>query len=292
MEKPITNRPRTAWHPLFIAAIHLELKPYLDSLEIKSEEQLTTEPLKIDCVIIKKPKGIMINKNFAANFREINIFEYKSPDDHLSISSYKKVHGYAWIYAYLNNIPIEDITISFVYSHVPKKLFKYLHKELNFTIKKVQRGIHHIENDVLPIQFIDNKKLFTEDNLWLKGLSKKLDSSTYLKMSDKSELYNDYPMMYTYMKGVTRANFRAVEEVFNMKTKSTAKSLREVLIKTGWTAEWEAEGIAIGEAQGETKKALDIAQNMLNLGFPPETVASATMLDLETVKTLLSPATT
>gem|GEM_PF-2114072 len=50
--------------------------------------------------------------------------------------------------------------------------------------------------------------------------------------------------------------------------------------------------MAYNREQGETKKALDIAQNMLNLGFPPETVASATMLDLETVKTLLSPATT
>ncbi|MCL2006937.1 MAG: hypothetical protein FWG77_02510 [Treponema sp.] len=287
MEKPITNRPRTAWHPLFIAAIHLELKPYLDSLEIKSEEQLTTEPLKIDCVIIKKPKDVMIKKNFAANFREINIFEYKSPDDHLSISSYKKVHGYAWIYAYLNNIPIEDITISFVYSHVPKKLFKYLHKDIGYTIKKIQRGVHYIANDVLPIQFIDNRKLFMEDNLWLKGLSKKLDQSILLKMGDKSELYKDYPMMYTYLEGITRANIRAVEEAKNMETISDTNPLVEVWTKMGLIAEWDAKR----EAKVKALNTLDIAQNMLNLGFSPETVASATMLDLEKVKNLSAPAT-
>ncbi|MCL2008706.1 MAG: hypothetical protein FWG77_11555 [Treponema sp.] len=278
MEKPITNLPRTAWHPLFIAAIHLELKPYLDSLEIKSEEQLTTEPLKIDCVIIKKPKDVIIKKNFASNFREINIFEYKSPDDHLSISSYKKVHGYAWIYAYLNNIPIEDITISFVYSHVPKKLFKYLHKDIGFTINKVQRGIHYIENKVLPMQFIDNRKLHIEDNLWLKGLNKKLDQSILLKMGNKSELYNDYPMMYTYLEGVTRANFRAVEEAKNMETISDTNPLKEVLRKIGLAEEWVA--------KGEERRALDIAQNMLNAGFPSETIASLTGLDLEMVKNL------
>ena len=71
---------------------------------------------------------------------------------------------------------------------------------------------------------------------------------------------------------------------------STAKSLEEVLERTGFTARVEARGEAKGEARGlvigEERKALDIAQNMVNLGFPPETVVSVTRLDMERVKEL------
>jgi predicted transposase YdaD len=58
----------------------------------------------------------------------------------------------------------------------------------------------------------------------------------------------------------------------------------------GWTAKWEARGRAEGEAkgraEGEIHKALDIAQNMVNLGLPLETVVSATQLDIEEVRPL------
>ncbi|MCL2008130.1 MAG: hypothetical protein FWG77_08610 [Treponema sp.] len=141
------------------------------------------------------------------------------------------------------------------------------------------------------MQFIDNRKLHIEDNLWLKGLSKKLDPSILLKMGNKSELYEDYPMMYTYIKGVTGANFRAVEEAKNMKTISETSLLKQVLKEIILENDkWEIWREIASEAL-ETKKALDIAQNMLNAGFPPETIASLTGLDLETVKTLPSTAT-
>ena len=40
------------------------------------------------------------------------------------------------------------------------------------------------------------------------------------------------------------------------------------------------------EARGEERKALDIAENMVNLGIPLETVVAATKLDPEKVKAL------
>ena len=67
-------------------------------------------------------------------------------------------------------------------------------------------------------------------------------------------------------------------------------ALAEVLEEVGWTAEWEARGeargITIGEAKGEERNAIKVAKNMINLGLPPETVASATELDPEKVKAL------
>ena len=63
---------------------------------------------------------------------------------------------------------------------------------------------------------------------------------------------------------------------------SPAKSLDEVLIRTGFAARAEARG----RTEGEERKALDIAQNMINLGLPMETVISATRLDPEKLKEL------
>jgi hypothetical protein len=57
------------WHPVFYQAMKLELYDYKDSLEFMYEYQLTSEPLRIDLLIIKKLKGMVIDKNFAHIFR-------------------------------------------------------------------------------------------------------------------------------------------------------------------------------------------------------------------------------
>jgi hypothetical protein len=64
---------RINWHPAFVEAIQMELSDYKDNLEFHSEYQLTSEPLRIDCVVIKKPPDLVIEKNIAAIFRE---YEY------------------------------------------------------------------------------------------------------------------------------------------------------------------------------------------------------------------------
>ena len=68
------------WHQAFVEAIQLELKDYRGKLEFHHEYRLSAEPLKIDCVIIKKAKNLVITKNIAAIFREVNLLEYKSPE--------------------------------------------------------------------------------------------------------------------------------------------------------------------------------------------------------------------
>jgi len=79
-----------------------------------------------------------------------------------------------------------------------------------------------------------------------------------------------------YMNAIAKANYRAVEEAVEMS--EPAKSLEEVLERTGITAR--------AEARAEARKALDIAQNLVNLGISFETVVSATELDPEKVKAL------
>ena len=59
-------------------------------------------------------------------------------------------------------------------------------------------------------------------------------------------------------------------------------TLDEVFESTGMAARWEAKA----EARAKDREALAIAQNMVNSGFPIETVVSMTMLDPERVKPL------
>ena len=60
----------------------------------------------------------------------------------------------------------------------------------------------------------------------------------------------------------------------------------QILEEVGLTAKWEARGEAKGEKRGEERKGLTIAQNMVNMGFPFETIVSATQLDPKKVKSL------
>jgi len=75
-----------AWHTGFLSAIQLELSEYKDSLQFISEYQLTTEPLHMDLLIIKKDKDINIEKNIAEIFRRHNIIEYKSPGSYIPLN--------------------------------------------------------------------------------------------------------------------------------------------------------------------------------------------------------------
>ena len=72
---------RTPWHPAAVQAFGNELEDYRKNLAIEAEHQLTTEPLRIDVLIIKKKRDVVIKKNIAQIFRLCNIIEFKSPDD-------------------------------------------------------------------------------------------------------------------------------------------------------------------------------------------------------------------
>jgi len=64
-----SDKQNIHWHPAFVEALQKELESYKDALEFYPEFQLTTEPLRIDCVVIKKKKNVEIRKNIAAIFR-------------------------------------------------------------------------------------------------------------------------------------------------------------------------------------------------------------------------------
>ena len=103
------------WHTAFFEAIQMELEEYSQDLQFISEYQLTTEPLRIDVVIIKKSRDIIIKKNIASIFRKENIVEYKSPDDYVSVEDFYLVYGYACVYQSLNKVDVKDLPLQMAY---------------------------------------------------------------------------------------------------------------------------------------------------------------------------------
>ena len=81
--QPVTSIPgprKTQWHPPFCVSMQLELKEYKSILEYLMEYALSTKPLLIDLLVIKKLRGIEIENEIGCRFRSHNVIEYKSPD--------------------------------------------------------------------------------------------------------------------------------------------------------------------------------------------------------------------
>jgi len=153
-----------------------------------------------------------------------------------------------------------------------------------YRVEETDHGIYTVEGDILPIQIIDSRKLSAEDNLWLKNLDNNLNALDAMRLLAEVHRQGKSARIRTYIDAIAKANYHVIEEAINMS--SEAKSLEDVLERMGITARAEARGEARGKAKGEERKALDIAENMVKLGLPLETVVSCTMLDPEKVKAL------
>ena len=142
---------RIYWHTAFFEALKQELSVYGEELEFYNEFSLTMEPLKIDCVVVKKVKDLIITKNIGEIFRGINIFEYKNPGDYVSVRDYYKVYGYACLYASFRKNDIRDMTLSFVESRTPRAILKHLNIDRGYTVAEKHPGIYTVIRDVLKL---------------------------------------------------------------------------------------------------------------------------------------------
>jgi hypothetical protein len=239
------------WHPAFVQAIKLELEPYWDALEFIAEYPLTAEPLEIDVVIIKKAPDLIIEKNIARIFRKINLLEYKSPDDYFSVHDFYKILCYAFLYAALNKVSVEDLTLSIIETRHPRKLFKYVEEEWHGSITETAPGIYRITGYPLAIQVIENKKLPFEENLWLKGLAKDLNAKAARSILEESRKKGPGAAISAYLHTLINANQKAIQEVLAMANEGLP--FDRLIEEMGLAAKWEARGESRGERNGWEK---------------------------------------
>jgi len=263
------------WHPAFLEAVREELRDYRDVLEFKEEYQLNAAPLHIDLLIIKKPKGLNIDKNFARIFRSDNILEYKSPEDYLSIKDFWKVYAYAYLYAAITQgVELSDITVTFIDSRHPRKLLRYLTEVRGYTVKETSPGIHAVKGDYLPIQIIESKKLPDKENFWLTALRNDLEAHRLSAILKEKGKRGEESPLDAYIDIIQRANSKVIKEVYDMEFEVYDKLFRDAGIVPKWFVD--------GEEQGRERTA----RNLLGMGMPIEDIARASELPIEKIRSL------
>jgi hypothetical protein len=270
---------RISWHPAFVEALQMELYHYRDVLEFHSEVSLTSEPLEIDCVVIKKAKDVVIKKNIAAIFKEWNLLEYKNPSDYVSVADFYKVYAYACLYISFKKIPVTEMTISFVGSRYPKKLLGHLQKDRGYTVAETYPGIYTVSGDIMPMQVIDSRQLPETENLWLKSLSDTLSYSEVDKISAEIARQGKDTQIGAYLHAIAQANPKSIKEAIKM---ANTLTIEQVFEDVGWIAKWEARG----RAEGMEKGREEIARNLLKIGMPITDIAQVTELPVEAIKNL------
>jgi hypothetical protein len=124
---------RTSWHPAFAQAIENEFEDSKDALTFETEHPLTSEPLRIDILIIKKKKDVVLKKNIGRIFRGFNIVEYKRPLEHVTIEAYHKSQCYSRLYASLNKVDINNMSVTVAVTQHPRTLLAFLRKQYTVT---------------------------------------------------------------------------------------------------------------------------------------------------------------
>ena len=163
------------WHPAFCSAVELELREYKKYLTYEREHNLGRMPLKIDLLIIKKRRDIVIKNDIADFFLGNNILEYKSPGDDVNAGTFYKALSYACLYkaeAGPADIFDADTTVSIVREEKPVKLLGQLSEKYSVTKKKA--GIYRIDGMIFPIQILVTKELARESHVWITSLTRTL----------------------------------------------------------------------------------------------------------------------
>ncbi len=159
----LDHKSRLDWHSGFEGGLRLSLRNYAYDIEIEREHYLSSEPLRIDFLIVKKNTDAIIDNAIGRGFLGHNLIEYKNPYDELNVDVLWKTIGYATIYKSfgenVDKIKITDITISIFRAIKPVKLFKEL-ADGGKTIAQEYPGVYIIKGIIdIPVRVIVTDEL-------------------------------------------------------------------------------------------------------------------------------------
>jgi hypothetical protein len=252
------------------------LYPYRDVLSFEFEYPLNREPLRIDAVIIKKRGEAVIDEPGGAIFRGVNIIEYKSPGDYLSIRDYHKAGAYGRLYSVLNGVETGDMTVTFVGWRHPGKLLKYLGEAYGYEVREMRDGIYYVKGDIFGVQVIETKRLKGGDGgEWLKGLRGGLKGGELREILERSRRMPKGSPLSAYIHMILQANTAGFKEILGM----ADGLLEDVLEEYGFIAKWEAKGREEGWEEGWEEAAKRLQKH----GMAPGEIAEALELPQDTV---------
>ena len=186
---------RIQWHPAFCSAMHLEFRDNKDDLVFENEHNLSTKPLGIDLLIIKKEPNVKIQNEIGRYFKTHNIIEYKSPDDGLNIDVFYKGLSYACLYKALgkgvDSVKANEITLTFMRRSQPLKLFEDLELQ-GFACEEESHGIFVVKS-ALPfdIRIIVTGSVDPEIHIWIAALTNNLPEEQAKKLIEAMKSLKD-----------------------------------------------------------------------------------------------------
>lgn len=269
------------WHPAFYGAMHLEFMENKADLEFTEEVILNTLPLRVDMLIIKKSYSCLIQNEIGKIFRKYNFLEYKSPDDTLNYDTFLKGVAYIYLYkageAHVDELLLEEMSLSFIRERKPVKLFKRLEKE-NFTIEEKWSGIYYIiKEDYIKIQVIVVRELSQKNHIWLNSLSGKVgveQATELIVTTQKLKDFDDKNYADSLWEVVATANRRIIQKV--REDEAMCKALAEIMkpeieaaFSNGFNNGFD-NGFDDGFDDGKEEKGIRVFQNMIKDGMSRE----------------------
>ena len=244
------------WHPGFCSAMELEFLQYKDLLDFSRGFPLSKEPLRIDLLMIKKIKDVVLDIDIGRLFKTYNIIEYKSPKDGLTIDDYIKTVGYAYLYkglgATVDAVPLSELTATIVRDTEPTELFKKIQSE-GGSIEEKYPGVYYINGVVsIPTQFILTSSLSKDFHVCLRVLSNKAREDDIKRFIEIANTFTE-PIDKQNADAVMNVSINANREVYDKIRKENpfmCQALRE-LMKDEIQEEIKA------ERQDAAQKAID-----------------------------------
>ena len=208
---------RVNWHEAAVCAMQIELRDYAHLLDFYPEYVLGKNSYRIDLLVIRKLSDSPIPKNIARIFTTYNIFEIKGVGSSVTPDSYYKANAYAGLLissqGKRNQYTRQDISLSFLGSCYPRKLFRHLTKDCKLTLEKISPGVYHIHKEMYATQVLVTSELPPEENLYLHCMRKYLSGETLEKrLSDDYEKHMGQDIYVRYMNQVTNASFNSKGE--------------------------------------------------------------------------------
>ena len=306
MQNGEISNEKIFWHDAFFEAIQLELYHYKDDLTFINEHPLNKEALIIDVMVIKKDPGITIEKNIGRMFREVNLLEFKSEKDSLTVRDYNKVVAYGYLYASFAPVDVSSLTLTFAVTVHPRKLLTYLEKQRGFKVTFSEDGICYVEGDTFPVQILIGKKLSPEKNLFLKNLRSNLNKAEAKRtFSEYKALTKGFERKNSYIDRLVKSNYVVIREVMNLNEDYSFEDfLQDLHARFRTDSDIEREKIVAQEVTREVTQEVtrevtrevtkevtqevsqEIAKNLKLSNVPFDIIVNSTKLPLEVVEAL------
>ena len=152
---------------------------------------------------------------------------------------------------------MNDVTITFVCSHFPRKMLKILKAERNIDAEQTAKGIYKLKNDPISMQILLISKLPPEENLWLSSLTRNLpmNRNTELLLREYQK-HKDSVLYQSAMELIIQANKEIMEEDCNM----VCDVLKEI-----FADEWKEKELEMRQKESQIQQKESLIQQKESL---------------------------